>query len=80
MEHRCAPVSNVTDSLAAYSPYPGDNRTRVHYGKCGIDVISNFTGDVIRQELGCLNGMEYDKPKDFSIITEVGRSACTLRN
>ena len=72
--HKCAPAPNITTSFVAEFHDAWDNGTRVHYGKCGIDVTSNVSGEVVRKNLGCFNGMLYDKPRDFSIITEVSQS------
>ena len=74
MGHECAPVPNVTAAFTAEHEDVWGNATRVQYGKCAIDVTSNVSGEVIRQEMGCVNGMQYDKPRDFSIVTEVGES------
>ncbi|KAK7469885.1 hypothetical protein BaRGS_00036105, partial [Batillaria attramentaria] len=70
--HRCAPPTNDSDIVIPELNASEDvvNTTLVQYGECSISVIQNVSGDVTKKEYGCVYGMQYENPRDFSFVSE----------
>ncbi|KAK7088889.1 solute carrier family 22 member 15-like [Littorina saxatilis] len=71
VEHSCAALQpNANESLIPELSSDWLNSTTVLYDRCSIYLTSNISGDVITKDYPCLYGMQYEEPKETSIVSE----------
>ncbi|KAK7484479.1 hypothetical protein BaRGS_00024235 [Batillaria attramentaria] len=68
VEHACAHPGNQSDTEFHLSD--DFNISAIQYGRCEIVVPTNSSEDVTSENIPCLYGMQYEKPRDFSIVSE----------
>ncbi|XP_025077592.1 solute carrier family 22 member 8-like isoform X2 [Pomacea canaliculata] len=70
VSHRCARPGNNSDVIITEFNHASQNSSVVRYEECSISIHTNSSGAITVSTYPCLYGMEYDRPKDASVMSE----------
>ncbi|PVD19641.1 hypothetical protein C0Q70_20131 [Pomacea canaliculata] len=78
VSHRCARPGNNSDVIITEFNHASQNSSVVRYEECSISIHTNSSGAITVSTYPCLYGMEYDRPKDASVMSEASEKHRTI--